>query len=135
MFRVELNFSCIFFDYSESNRLWHDSLLRIRLAVKFVNGFKLEIECKFCLVEVLWMNLVGIKDSEKQVVQRNVNFLTINFVEEEGRLKTESVNFDEFHCIRRNWLKDGSQSVGHWRVLHGYLVSFDSNNYKFERIL
>jgi hypothetical protein len=59
------------------------------------------------------MSLVGIKDSEKQVRQRNVNFLTINFVEEEGRLKTESITFDEFDCLSGNWLKNGSEIVGH----------------------
>jgi hypothetical protein len=59
------------------------------------------------------MNLVGVEDSEKQVGQRNVNFLTIDFVEEKGRLKAETVTFDELDSLSSNWLKNGSECVGH----------------------
>jgi hypothetical protein len=88
-------------------------LFSIGFAVKFVNCFKLEIKCKFCLEEILGMNLVGVEDSEKQVGQRNVNFLTIDFVEEKGRLKAETVTFDELDSLSSNWLKNGSECVGH----------------------
>jgi hypothetical protein len=46
-------------------------------------------------------------------------------------LKAETVTFDELDSLSSNWLKNGSECVGHWWVLHGYLVFFDSNNYKF----
>jgi hypothetical protein len=67
MLGIEFDVSSIFLDDSEANRLGHNSLLRSSPTIKFVNGFKLEVEGKFRLVEVLRMSFVGVEDGEEQV--------------------------------------------------------------------
>lgn len=62
MLGIEFNLSSIFFDDPEANGLGHDGLFGGSLPIKFVDGFELEIEGKFRLVEVLWMCLVGLED-------------------------------------------------------------------------
>lgn len=62
MLGIKFNLSCIFLYESEADRLGHDSLFGGSLSIKFVNEFKLEIKGKFCLVEVLWMGLLRLKD-------------------------------------------------------------------------
>lgn len=67
MLGIEFDVSSIFLDDSEANRLGNNSQFRSSPTIKFVDGLKLEVECKLCFVEVLRMSLVGVEDGKEQV--------------------------------------------------------------------
>lgn len=67
MLGIEFNLSRILLDDPEANGLGHDCLFGGGLSIEFVNGFELEIEGEFRLVEVLWMCLVWLEDGQVQV--------------------------------------------------------------------
>jgi hypothetical protein len=62
MLGIEFNLSTVFLDDPEADGLGHDCLFGGSLSIEFVDGFKLEIEGKFGLVEVLGVCLVWLKD-------------------------------------------------------------------------
>ena len=62
MFSVEIKFRGMIFDDSESNDFGKDSLLCWALTIEFMNGFELDVKCKLCLVQILRMGLVRLKD-------------------------------------------------------------------------
>ena len=62
MFSVEIKFRGMIFDDSESNDFGKDSLLWWALTIEFMNGLELDVKCKLCLVQILRMGLVRLKD-------------------------------------------------------------------------
>ena len=62
MFSIEIKFRGMIFDDSESNDFGKDSLLWWALTIEFMNCLELDVKCKLCLVQILRVGLVRLKD-------------------------------------------------------------------------